>query len=171
MSHYHCVVWIDHREAHVIQFNPDDAKNSLTYGTYDFASIMHYDRCAFSTACSVGGSCGCQSSQETMTALSAYNSAWNSVMGTANVQSYLDETTMRGLYPFSGDVWNDPAYAGATHSGTFQTPYNTTFTVAMGTVSTGGHLFIKSPGTLHGIGVYNRAVIVEAPAGPVICGN
>ena len=31
MSHYHCVVWIDHREAHVIEFNPDDAETSIVH--------------------------------------------------------------------------------------------------------------------------------------------
>ena len=31
MSHYHCIVWIDHREAHVIQFNPDDAETSVVH--------------------------------------------------------------------------------------------------------------------------------------------
>ena len=31
MSHYHCVVWIDHKEAHVIQFNPDDAEASIVH--------------------------------------------------------------------------------------------------------------------------------------------
>jgi hypothetical protein len=29
MSHYHVIVWIDHREAHVLQFNPDDAETSV----------------------------------------------------------------------------------------------------------------------------------------------
>lgn len=31
MSHYHCVVWIDHREAHVIEFNPTDAETSVIH--------------------------------------------------------------------------------------------------------------------------------------------
>jgi stalled ribosome rescue protein Dom34 len=31
MSHYHCVVWIDHREAHVIEFNPEDAEASIVH--------------------------------------------------------------------------------------------------------------------------------------------
>lgn len=31
MSHYHCVVWIDHREAHVIGFNPNDADASIVH--------------------------------------------------------------------------------------------------------------------------------------------
>ncbi len=31
MSHFHCIVWIDHREAHVIQFNPEDAEASVVH--------------------------------------------------------------------------------------------------------------------------------------------
>ena len=31
MSHYHCVVWIDHREARVIEFNPDAAETSVLH--------------------------------------------------------------------------------------------------------------------------------------------
>ncbi|MFI4903741.1 MAG: translational machinery protein [Burkholderiales bacterium] len=29
MSHYHCVVWIDHREAHVIEFSAEDAERGV----------------------------------------------------------------------------------------------------------------------------------------------
>jgi stalled ribosome rescue protein Dom34 len=31
MSHYHVVVWIDHREAQVIHFNPQDAETSVIH--------------------------------------------------------------------------------------------------------------------------------------------
>lgn len=31
MSHYHCIVWIDHREAHVIEFTPNDAEASVIH--------------------------------------------------------------------------------------------------------------------------------------------
>ena len=31
MSHYHCVVWIDHKEAQIIQFDPDDADASVVH--------------------------------------------------------------------------------------------------------------------------------------------
>ncbi len=29
MSHYHAVVWIDHREAHVMHVSPDDVESSI----------------------------------------------------------------------------------------------------------------------------------------------
>lgn len=29
MSHYHAVVWIDHREAHVMHISPDDVESSI----------------------------------------------------------------------------------------------------------------------------------------------
>jgi stalled ribosome rescue protein Dom34 len=41
MSHYHCVVWIDHREAHVIQFNPDDAEASVVHPTARHEHLHH----------------------------------------------------------------------------------------------------------------------------------
>ena len=31
MSHFHFVVWIDHREAHIIEFNPDEAEASVVH--------------------------------------------------------------------------------------------------------------------------------------------
>ena len=41
MSHYHCVVWIDHREAHVIQFNPDDAQASVVHPKSKHQHLHH----------------------------------------------------------------------------------------------------------------------------------
>jgi stalled ribosome rescue protein Dom34 len=41
MSHYHFVVWIDHREAHVIQFNPDDAEASVIHPTSKHEHLHH----------------------------------------------------------------------------------------------------------------------------------
>lgn len=41
MSHYHCVVWIDHREAHVIQFNPDSAEESTVYTKSKHEHLHH----------------------------------------------------------------------------------------------------------------------------------
>ena len=31
MSHYHAVVWIDHREAHVMHISPDDIESSIVH--------------------------------------------------------------------------------------------------------------------------------------------
>jgi len=41
MSHYHCVVWIDHREAHVIQFNPEDAEASIIHPKSKHEHLHH----------------------------------------------------------------------------------------------------------------------------------
>ena len=41
MSHYHCVVWIDHREAHVIDFNPEDAEASVVHPTSRHEHLHH----------------------------------------------------------------------------------------------------------------------------------
>jgi stalled ribosome rescue protein Dom34 len=32
MSHYHAVVWLDHAEAHVLHFTPEDVQNKLVHG-------------------------------------------------------------------------------------------------------------------------------------------
>jgi stalled ribosome rescue protein Dom34 len=42
MSHYHCVVWIDHKEAHVIQFNPDDAEKSIIHPKSRHKTHLHH---------------------------------------------------------------------------------------------------------------------------------
>jgi hypothetical protein len=31
MSHFHCVVWIDHREAHVLQFSADESEGRIIH--------------------------------------------------------------------------------------------------------------------------------------------
>ncbi len=43
MSHYHCVVWIDHREAHVIAFSPDAADESVVHTKSKHAHLHHKD--------------------------------------------------------------------------------------------------------------------------------
>lgn len=41
MAHYHCVVWIDHREAQVIEFNPDDAETSVVHPKSTHEHLHH----------------------------------------------------------------------------------------------------------------------------------
>jgi stalled ribosome rescue protein Dom34 len=41
MSHYHCVVWIDHREAHVIRFDPDAAEASVIHPQSKHVHLHH----------------------------------------------------------------------------------------------------------------------------------
>jgi hypothetical protein len=61
-------------------------------GPYDFASIMHYDRCAFSVGCPVGATCTtCTGSQETMTVNQPFTAQWNTVIGTAGTRAISTE--------------------------------------------------------------------------------
>ncbi len=41
MSHYHAVVWIDHREARVFQFNPDDAQRIVIHAEKPAGHLHH----------------------------------------------------------------------------------------------------------------------------------
>lgn len=122
---------------------PPDA--GTYWGPYDFASIMHYDRCAFSIGCPTGFTCNCASSQEVMTALPAYFTQWNNVMGNATGQSYLDGMTARGLYPFANDRWLRVGEPSPFTNGSFQFPYNTIYE-AIPATPINGTLFVD-PGT------------------------
>lgn len=140
------------------------------WAPYDFASIMHYSRCAFSIGCPAGGQCNCAASQETMTVVQPYHDTWNNVIGTASAPSFLDGIGMRGLYPFSGDRWIDGNYSG-TQAGSFQQPFNTTAVNAFNATPVGGDLYFKTGGNYHGVGLYNRAVTMHSPAGDTVLGN
>jgi hypothetical protein len=41
MSHYHCVVWIDHREAHVIEFNPEESEERIVHPKSKHEHLHH----------------------------------------------------------------------------------------------------------------------------------
>jgi stalled ribosome rescue protein Dom34 len=41
MSHFHCVVWIDHREAHVIEFNPSDVEANVVHAKSKHEHLHH----------------------------------------------------------------------------------------------------------------------------------
>lgn len=41
MSHYHAVVWIDHREARVFHFNPDDADKQVIHPDHPAKHLHH----------------------------------------------------------------------------------------------------------------------------------
>ena len=41
MSHYHAVIWVDHREAHVIRFGKDEAESALVHAHGGDRQIHH----------------------------------------------------------------------------------------------------------------------------------
>jgi stalled ribosome rescue protein Dom34 len=39
MSHYHALVWIDHKEAHVMHISPDDVEKSVVHPSQDHVHV------------------------------------------------------------------------------------------------------------------------------------
>lgn len=138
-------------------FNFNIQPGVFTYGSYDFDSMMHYGRTAFS----------CTGS-DTITVNFPYNAQWQSVIGQRDHISYYDRITCRGIYPFSGDRWVDPFWGG-TQNGGFFTPYaGLAFSTIISFVPSGGTLFVKNGATYSAIGTYNQSVTIQAPNGPLV---
>jgi hypothetical protein len=131
-----------------------------TYGPYDFASIMHYSRGAFSCT-----------GQDTITVNQPWNAQWQNMIGNVTTFSHLDAITCRGLYPFPADRWWAPG--SILSSGTFMQPYNVHPSSAVLATPAGGTLFLKHAGAYSGTGLYTSTgpVTIDAPEGPVTLGN
>ena len=72
-----------------------DIAGSTNYGTYDFDSIMHYDKCAVSTDCPSGYTCACTHSTITVP---PPNTQWQDLIGQRTHLSQLDATGMAQRY-------------------------------------------------------------------------
>lgn len=66
-------------------------QSTTNYGNYDFDSVMHYDRCAFSIDCPAGTSCAC--THPTITVLPP-NQSWQGMIGQITHLSYYDQRGM-----------------------------------------------------------------------------
>jgi hypothetical protein len=139
------------------------------YGRYDFDSVMHYGRCAFSVCCPAGTFCNCASNCETMTVLGDNFATWNNVIGHLSHLSTLDQVIMRLLYGYPTDRHLDITYSG-TSQGTFIQPWNMSFSSALQSTPANGTLFIQ-PGNYSAIGSYNVPRTVRAPIGLVRLGT
>ncbi|MFN0086891.1 MAG: M12 family metallopeptidase [Blastocatellia bacterium] len=138
--------------------------NTPVYGPYDFDSLMHYDRCSFSTACPVGSTCNCAVGQETVVVLGGNNAAWQSRIGQRDHISYLDGVTIGSLYP-RGDF----RFVSATHTGTqngsFLQPYQRLSTGVAATPR-GGTVWIQ-PGDYTDVSLLTKPMTLRAPIGGV----
>lgn len=138
--------------------------NIPKYGPYDFDSVMHYDRCAFSTACPDGSTCNCTVSQETIKVKDPYKSK-QSVIGNATALSYLDRITISFLYPRGDFRFVDAVYAQSFQNGSFFFPYQSLF-IGMAATPARGNLWIQ-PGVYTDVSLLNKPMTLRAPLGSV----
>ena len=93
---------------------------STTYATYDFDSVMHYDKCAFSTDCPAGFTCGC--THYTIVVLPPNDTQWQNAIGQRDHLSQLDGSGMAQRYGVSSQNYtittsSSPSNGGTTSGG------------------------------------------------------
>ena len=132
------------------------------YGPYDFDSIMHYGQFDFCINPCPG---------PTITVLPP-NEDWQNRIGQRTHLSRLDTLTMSFLYSQPHWKFVDAENAGLVPRGTFLNPFGT-FTPSVVNsifVPTGAVVWIQ-PGRYSSIGVYEKAITIEAPLGGVVLGQ
>lgn len=135
--------------------------NAVTYGRYDFDSVMHYNRTAFSNApTSTGGW------QDTITVLPPNDTAWQNAIGQRTHLSEGDKNVMGCIYPRTDWRWvSQTGFPGAWFGSCFF-PY-ATIADGVSTTPSGGTLWIE-PGTYAAAGIYSKPMTLKAPNGLVI---
>lgn len=135
---------------------------SIPAGPYDFGSIMQYRPCAFTVCCaSPCGSCaGC----ETILPQPAY-AAFQGLMGQRNAMTPLDVHGVRALYSFGNWRFVDPLniFVG---NGSGTNPWKE-LSAARTLVLGAARVFVM-PGTYDAQGVWEQAMILDAPVGGVV---
>lgn len=140
------------------------AAGSPIYGPYDFDSVMHYDRCSFSTACPAGATCNCAGNQETIQVLGSNNAVWQSKIGQRDHISYLDGITISFLYA-RGDYRFVDITNTSTQNGSFLQPYQQLSTGRDATPSR-GTVWIQ-PGVYRDVRLLNKPMTLRSALGGV----
>lgn len=143
-------------------FNFAITGGALTYGGYDFDSLMHYDRAAFSRNTDADGNW-----LDTITVLPPNDTQWQSAIGQRVRLSVADKNVMGCMYPRPNWRWASTILL--VPLGTCTAPY---FLLPSGIANTpaGGTLWIE-PGVYRDVTVLNRPMTLKAPNGPVIIGR
>jgi len=141
--------------------------DARSYGDYDFDSVMHYKRCAFSsnTACPNitpefpdGG--------VTIQVLPPYDTEWQFRIGNTDHISALDVMGVSFLYPFPDWRFLDSSYTGGSSNGSFHRPY-TTFAQAVANTPAGGTIWLLKSQTIPAVGTYDKQIKVKAAPGVI----
>jgi hypothetical protein len=134
-----------------------DIAGSTNYGTYDFDSLMHYDKCAVSTDCPSGYTCACIHNTITVP---PPNTQWQDLIGQRTHLSQLDGIGMAQRYRAPVVTTNSATYVAsfsATLNGSVD-PNGLTTSVYFQYGTTTGYGFTTAPHTKTG----NRAQSVSA---------
>jgi len=136
------------------------------YGPYDFDSIMHYARCAFSIGCPTACTT-CTPAQQTITVHPPYTSQWQNNIGQRTHLSYWDSLVMSFLY--RRPEWRFQAAGGDDGGpGDFLDPYET-FREGWEDTPPGGTLWVMYPSTHGGVDwVLDKPMTIAAPLGGVV---
>ncbi|MCA9934219.1 MAG: M12 family metallopeptidase, partial [Anaerolineales bacterium] len=139
-------------------FNFNLISTASTYGPYDFDSVMHYNRTAFS-----------RNGSDTITVLPPNNTAWQDAIGQRTHLSAGDKNVVGCMYARANWRWVSTTANPGTPFGTCTQPY-TLMSVGLTNTPEQGTLWIE-PGTYWEIGSFTRPMTLKAPNGTVTIGN
>ncbi len=156
-------------------FNFQIEDTSSAFGDYDFDSIMHYGRCAFSNNPAACGATCPSNTGETVVVKAPNNSEWqcsnpaagdNTGIGQSTHLSYWDSVTMSFMYPRANWRFQSSVYGFDFFSGDFLFPV-ASFAKGYSDTPVGGTLWILDPATIAVGGVLDKPITIGAPLGGV----
>lgn len=125
------------------------------WGAYDFDSLMHYGRTAFSA-----------NGLDTITVLPPFNSTWQNAIGQRTHTSELDQLILSFMYREPN--WRFARLGSSVELGTFFLPF-ATFQAAEADVPAGGRIILLDTSVTYSVvGTFTKAVTVDAPLGGVV---
>jgi uncharacterized protein (TIGR03437 family) len=150
--------------------------NALTYGGYDFDSVMHYGQCSFSVNDgTVGSSTGalvpaCPAVSPTfpnggitIVVKAPYTMQWQGLIGQITHLSTIDRLTLMQLYPQPNWRFVDGTNTAPRQFGSFLDPY-ASLEIGINATPVGGTLWVQ-PGLYYTSRPLTKRITIRAPLG------